>query len=122
MGTIGDEDQMDVPPKSVISGKISEKRLGKDPSAAMLSVASLGQKSKISEITASKVKNNFMKVEKDRFMSNPLKKVGLSAGMLLKDTSGAILEDAGAFERAHSRQLTINEYSAIKNSNENLRG
>ena len=54
-------------------------------------------------------------------MSNPLKKIGLSAGMLMRDTSGEVLADAGAFERAHSRQLTVNEYTAIKNSNENLR-
>ena len=39
----------------------------------------------------------------------------------MRDNSGAVLQEASSVDRAHSRQLTLNEYANMKNSMESLK-
>ena len=49
-------------------------------------------------------------------MNNPLKNTKLSQGLILRDMSGSVLDQSLPVERDPSRQLTLNEYATLKNS------
>ena len=53
-------------------------------------------------------------------MNNPLTKVPLGEGIMMRDTSGEIIAEAEPMERDPSRQLTIHEYAAMKNDEKGL--
>ena len=47
--------------------------------------------------------------------------MSLSKGIVLKDAAGSVLVEPEPMERDPSRQLTIHEYAAMKNSEDGLK-
>ena len=56
----------------------------------------------------------------DKIMKNPIAVAPLSPGTIMKGEKGEIMKEAPPFDRDPSRQLTIQEYTSIRNSQANL--
>ena len=54
-------------------------------------------------------------------MNNPLSKIQLSEGIVMKDTEGVPIGDSNPFARDPSRQLTIHEYAAMRSNGGGLK-
>ena len=52
----------------------------------------------------------------DKIMKNPIAVAPLSPGAIMKGEKGEVMKEAPPFERDPSRQLTIHEYTSIRNS------
>jgi len=49
-------------------------------------------------------------------MNNPIQTAALAPGTVMRGERGEVMKEAPPFERDPSRQLTIHEYTSIRNS------